>query len=184
MLRSHAFCLCIVYDCCFTIIAELRNFSRTQKPEILAFWLFIGKFCYSNSPGWKLYTQRSHLLVLDTSSNRPICYIDLYITSSKQTVLVIDLYGPSDSEVSQQNHNLNSPVLQTQKCLLLRDKSHACYTRSMKQMVVNVALSAYYAPGIALSIVRIQEQCKEPFIQSLYRTQIKKKKKKNSSSTR
>lgn len=41
-------------------------------------------------------------------------------------------------------------------------------------MVVNVALSASYAPGIALSIVRIQEQCEEPFIQSLYRTQIEK----------
>lgn len=44
-------------------------------------------------------------------------------------------------------------------------------------MVVNVALSAYYAPGIALSIVRIQEQCGEPFIQLLYRTQKKKKQK-------
>ena len=46
-------------------------------------------------------------------------------------------------------------------------------------MVINVALSAYYGPGIALSIVRIQEQCGEPFIQSLYRTQKKKKQKKN-----
>ena len=45
-------------------------------------------------------------------------------------------------------------------------------------MVINVALSAYYGPGIALSIVRIQEQCGEPFIQSLYRTQKKKKTKK------
>lgn len=44
-------------------------------------------------------------------------------------------------------------------------------------MVVNVALSAYYAPGIALSIVRIQEQCGEPFIQLLYRTQKTKNKK-------